>query len=116
MALMDDTKVKLAAGVYGDFVTNGEVDSSNPNVGYKPNLGNTTHESWIEDLLSGDDDKIKQALAKVDIANPGEQLKVIGTLPTNEDDRAIAMAIYKKLKKEILSHRPSDSEASSHDY
>ena len=115
MALDKDTKVKLAAGVYGDFVTNGEVNNPNPNFGYKPNFDEGTHEEWIEELLSGDDTRIKQALTTIQIDNQTEQEKVVRALPKDTDCH-VALAIYKKLKAEVHSHRPKDAEAGSHDY
>ena len=111
MALSDDTKLKLAAGVYGDFVTNEEVDNpTDRKFGYKPNLG--SHEVWINNLLSGDEVKIKSALTGADIVETGQQTDVIAALPT---ERAIVLAVYRRLRHDFAMHRPASS-ASSHDY
>ena len=110
MALSDDTKLKLAAGVYGDFVTNDEVDNpNNKKFGYKPDLA--SHEEWINALLSGDEITIKNALNAVDIVQT-EQTDVIAALHT---EREIALAVYRRLRHDFAIHRPAGS-ASSHDY
>src|SRR5262245_9936883 len=67
MALTEDTKVKVAAGVYGDLVMNSEVkNSNNPNFGYKPPFADETHEGWIDALLSCNDVSMENALKAVD--------------------------------------------------
>jgi hypothetical protein len=118
MALKSDTKLKLAAGVYGDFVTNEDVGNSQPKFGYKPSLGDMTHEEWVTALLSGDANSIRTALAAVDVVDDNDLAEVIDTL--KKTDREVALAIYKKLRADILLHRPkaggAGGDASSHDY
>ena len=113
MALTPDNKLKLAAGVYGDFVTNDEVaNATNKNLGYKPDLGTMTHEQWINKLLSGNDTTIREALNAVDIV-PAEQDNAIAALPT---EREVALAVYKRLKEDFALLHPPAGGASQHDY
>src|SRR5262245_55878882 len=114
MALTEDTKVKVAAGVYGDYVMNSEVGNSNPNFGYKPSLANETHEGWVEALLSWDDGKMANALKAVDVTDVGQLDEIIRTIKAL--DRDVAVAVYKKLRADIRLHRPAKPEAMSHDY
>ena len=117
MALTPDSKLKLAAGVYGDFVTNEEVDNpTDRKFGYKPNLG--SHEVWINNLLSGDEVKIKSALTGADIVDTGQQTDVIAALPTERTEREIALAVYRRLRHDFAINRPAPAagSASSHDY
>ena len=116
MPLQESTKMKLAAGIYGEFMTNSDVNNTNEKkFGYKPDLGEMTHGQWIEALLSGDDETVKSALAVVDISNPGEQLQVIGALPKGSD-RDVALAIYTRLKQDFDTLHAHVPDASSHDY
>ena len=115
MAMTDETRLKLAAGIYGDFVTNDEVKNPTAkNSGYKPNLGalNLTHEQWIKDLLSGIAPKIQTALSAVDIQG-AQQNDVIAALPT---DREVALAVYQKLKHDFAHFKGASGSSSSHDY
>ena len=115
MALTEDTKVKLAAGIYGDYVMNGEVGNSNPKFGYKPSLGKVTHEEWVSALLSGEDSTMTNALKAADITDGGQHAEVIAALKAI--DRDVALAVYQKVRADILLHRPPHvSDASSHDY
>ena len=115
MALKADTKVKLAAGVYGDLVTNEEVKNSNPHFGYKPSLGEVTHRDWVMELLSGNDKRIADALEKVEVTDADDVDEVTETLKAI--DRDVAVAVYEKVRADILLHRPHPGpDAASHDY
>ena len=116
MPLQESTKMKLAAGIYGEFMTNSDVNNTNEKkFGYKPDLGEMTHGEWIGALLSGDDKKVKGALAVVDITNPGEQQQVIDALPKGGDSD-VAVAIYNRLKQDFATLHAHIPESSSHDY
>jgi hypothetical protein len=109
--------MKLAAGIYGEFMTNSDVNNANEKkFGYKPDFSGRRHGQWITDLLSGTDEKVKGALAVVDITDPGEQQQVIDALPKGGDSD-VALAIYKRLKQDFTTlHAVHGNEASSHDY
>ena len=111
--MKDDTKMKLAAAIYGDFVTNSDVKNADEdNHGYKPNFSLVTHGDWIDSLFSGDDGKIEAALDHVEITEPGEQNKVKVAL-VKDTDLDIAAAIYRKLKED---HVELKGKAGHHDY
>jgi len=114
MALTEDTRLKLAAGIYGDFVTNGEVNNANNKKhGYKPGLLGT-HENWVKALLSGRNQEIQGALNDVDISAQAEQQNVMAALAAI--DRDVALTVYEKLKHDYAHFKGAAGGASSHDY
>ena len=121
MALNPDSKVKLAAAIYGDFVTNkdaGNAGSAGPGAnekfGYKPKFPTavgTTHEQFIGNLLSGVNTTIDSASTDAEITSVGEQIQVRNALQNIDLD--IARAVYKRLREDFIKLKGA---ASSHDY
>ena len=113
--MTSDTKLKLAAGIYGDFVTNGEVNNaSDKKHGYKPDLQPATHEQWVKALLSPKHTDIIGALSAVEISTSAEQLSVETAL--NAIDRDVALTVYQKLKHDFAHFKGASGSSSSHDY
>ena len=111
--MTQDTKMKLAAGIYGDFVTNDEVNNANNQKhGYKPGLQGT-HEQWVKALLSANSISVQNALNDVEITGT-EQANVIAMLANV--DRDVALAVYQKLKHDYAHFKGAAGGASSHDY
>jgi hypothetical protein len=107
--LSNDSKLKLAAGVYGDTVTNGDVENPPPpGYSYTPGFAQGQHQKWIEDLLSGVDGRIKQALRYVAIEDGEEQNKVIRAFPKSTDLH-VALAVYKKLQHDLRTHHTASA-------
>ena len=114
MPLSADSKLKLAAAVYGHFITNQEVgNGQQPNFAYLPQFGEDGHAKWIQKLLSDDHDDVKAACTAVDIP-AGEHQKVIDALPKGSD-RDVAVAVYKKLQDDFAKLHAAGNQ-SSHDY
>jgi hypothetical protein len=100
-----DTKVKLAAAIYADYIKNEEVGNPNDGQGgaQPPDFTKYTggHAGWVADLLNDDSAKVGQALefAKiVDRDNDKEQTKVKLSLPKGTD-LGVARAVYQKLRQ-----------------
>lgn len=115
MPLTPDLKLKLAAAVYGHFVTNQEVGNNQElNSAYLPKFeGEEGHTKWIEKLLSGNTPDIKEALSAIDIP-PSEHQKVIDVLPKGGDN-GVAVAVYTKLRDDFAKLHAAGHQ-SSHDY
>lgn len=112
--MTEDTRLKLAAGIYGDFVTNADVNNANNRKhGYKPAVQGT-HEQWVKSLLSGVQNPIQNALSDVEITNATEQQSVMTALAAI--DRDVALAVYLKLKHDYAHFKGAAGGASSHDY
>lgn len=118
MSYDDDTKVQLAAAIYGDYVTRaeaGETDPTTANWGYHPTFEDgTSHNDWINGLLSGTEATARAMLSQVGI-DGAEADKVWDNLDqlNTSNSLHVAKAVYNKLREE---HMTASGEAGSHDY
>ena len=117
MAMDEDTKVKVAAAVYGDFMLGSEVNNGNKKRhGYKPDF-TADHETWIRNLVGGNDSKRDQALDEIEVADGATGKDAVkALLPGDSADQEVVMAIYRRLKEDHDECRKRAGGSQAHPY